>query len=343
VISLISTRQVARVPAAVLALVASAALAGCGGESGPVARVSVEPDAVELAYPATARLTTSWEMTVPLDAEGRPVVFVHLIGAEGEVDRTFDFPLTVEWRPGETATVPLPLWQSALGPPLAPGSYRLTLGLYDSAAGRRGPLATAGEEVARQEYEVARVEVPEPGRGPAVVFTGGWLEVEPTGDRQELASRWLREDGGIEVSALGGPTTLALELETPRPGETEARRVLDEGAERPELTVSSSCAAAPATVTEPGIQRVELRLEPAPGGDGVCEVAFDANFIYLDRGSFERRTLALKRLTLTPAEAGAPATPAAEPPGEPDTEPNTEPDNEPDAEPAAEADAPPAR
>jgi hypothetical protein len=158
VISLISTRQVARVPAAVLALVASAALAGCGGESGPVARVSVEPDAVELAYPATARLTTSWEMTVPLDAEGRPVVFVHLIGAEGEVDRTFDFPLTVEWRPGETATVPVPLWQSALGPPLAPGSYRLTLGLYDSAAGRRWPLATAGEEVARQEYEVARVD-----------------------------------------------------------------------------------------------------------------------------------------------------------------------------------------
>lgn len=320
------TRQVAGVPAAALAFALAAALAGCGGTSGPVARVSVEPDAVELAYPATARLATRWEMTAPLDAEGEPVVFVHLIGPEGGVDRTFDFPLEVDWRPGETATVPLRLWQSALGPPLAPGTYRLTLGLYDPAAGRRWSLAAAGQEVARQEYEVARVEVPEPGRGPAVVFTGGWLEVEPTGDRQEFASRWLREDGGIEVSGLGGATALALELETPRPGETQARRVLDEGAEGPELTISSDCAAAPATLTEPGIQRVELRLEPAPGDNGVCEVALDANFVYLDRGSFERRTLALKRLTLTPAEAGAPAVPAA---------PAAEPAPEPDAEPAA--------
>ncbi|HEX6200848.1 MAG TPA: hypothetical protein VF150_11320, partial [Thermoanaerobaculia bacterium] len=166
-------------PAAVLCL--AGALGACGSEPAePVARLTVAPAEVELRYPESAALSAAWEMTAPLEDGGagaaaeRPWVFAHLLDDAGAVVRTFDHELPVPWRPGETRSAPIELWQSALAPPLPAGSYRLTLGLYSPEDGRRFPLVTEAPEVKSGEYQVARVRVPPPEAGPELAFTGGW-------------------------------------------------------------------------------------------------------------------------------------------------------------------------
>ena len=171
-----------------LALVAGA---GCRGSLEPVARVKVKPATVTLTYPGTALLTTTWEATAALDGSGaQPVVFVHLLDAAGKIERTFDHPFPAAWQVGAAMTDPIELWQSALAPPMATGSYQLSFGLYDVGSRRRWPLTVDGVEVDDGEYIVATVEVPPPGASaPKVAYAASWLPVEPTGDRQTFAQR----------------------------------------------------------------------------------------------------------------------------------------------------------
>jgi hypothetical protein len=271
---------------------------GCRKEPGaPVARLRIAPASATLGYPALVEVAATWEPIAPLDAVAPPVVFVHLLGAAPGVERTFDHPFPAAWRAGEPTTYPIQLWQSALGPPLVPGSYRLSLGIYDPANDRRWPLVVDGEEIDDQEYVVATVEVPaEPETAPEVTFTGDWHPVGPSGDRQIFASRWLGDEGALEFTHLAGPLAVAMSLDLPDLGDAQHRLVLAEGAPSPELTVASDCTEETLRLSAWGRGDLRLTLVP-PAGASSCAVRLAPNFVHLDLKALSRRSVKLDRLT----------------------------------------------
>lgn len=286
------------VPAIALLLLA---LSACGGPGEPVARLSLEPSAtLTLPYPGRDRLDVMWQ---PMEAlEGTPHVFVHVIGQPGEVLRTYDHPFPGDWSPGQEVESTIELWQSALAPPLAPGSYELTVGLYSLESGQRWLLEVPGREVDQGEYAVARVEVPPPPAqaGPEVAFSEGWLPLEPTGDRQLFAVRWLGAgEGWITLSGLDAPTTLALTVEIPRLEGAGLRLLLDEGTDVPRVTLTSECGGEVCTLEGLGRHEVALTLVPPEPG-GRCAVRIEPQFVLLDEATFSRRTVLLEKLLWYP-------------------------------------------
>lgn len=208
----------------------------------PIARLDAAPAEVSLAYPGAAEIELAWQPLVPLgEVDGELRVFVHLLDGEGEIARTFDHRYPFAWEVGRPQQHRLELYQSVLGPPLPAGDYALTAGLYD-ASGRRWALETTREEVGRREYRIASVRVAEPSAAgpPELGFAGGWLPLEPGGDRQILGRRWLTGDAAIDVGAAAAAGELVLSLAVLAPPAGVEMR-LDEGAAEPAVRVRSDC------------------------------------------------------------------------------------------------------
>lgn len=97
----------------------------------------------ELSPGQILRLDLSWQAAEPIPRAYK--VFVHLQAADGGLAAQRDAePLdgtrpTTGWRPGETIADRAGLWLPA---DLAPGDYRLLLGLYDATTGERVPVGS---------------------------------------------------------------------------------------------------------------------------------------------------------------------------------------------------------
>lgn len=287
-------------PAALLAigLPLAGALAGCGGpEAESVARLAVEPMSLELPYGSFADLRLRWTPTRELGAlEESPRVFVHLLDSEGDLVRTFDHDATGGWRVGQEADYELRIYQSLLAPPLPPGTYALTVGLYDPAGGERWGLETSGEQVGRSEYRVATVEVPSGAGGsvrvPAVQFGPSWSPTLAGGDRQVVAFRWLSEEGTVRLEELSSAGTLWLSVGIPAeaPGSMR-RRMLDPEADAgkmPWVRFSASCSGFEAQLSGEGTHSVEVPLEPDPEG---CEITVTPNYVMESPDGAERSVI----------------------------------------------------
>lgn len=271
--------------------------AACGPSDEPVGSLSTT-DSLGLAYPSRTPLEVTFEPTAELDArEGRVLVFVHLLDDQGRLLRTFDHPLPFEWTPGESQTYEVDLWQSALGAPLDPGTYDLTLGLYDEG-GHRWALDVEAEEVDDQEYRVATVEVPAMPEDPVQVsFPGDWHALERGGDLQVLVRRWVGDSGEIEISNFGDSLDVKFLVRIPADGELpQSRLVLEEGAEEAAVEVTSSCTDGAIRLTGFGSHPVEMSLT-LPDDAESCVIAFDPSFVYLNLDGFEKRSVSLERLT----------------------------------------------
>ncbi len=281
--------------------------AGCGAESAPVARVSVPRPEVSLAYGRPVAVETSWEMVgAGPPAGGAPQVFVHLWGPGGELERTFDHTLPFAWQAGVTRSHSIELWQSLQDPPLAPGSYSLSLGVYDPTTRERWPLSVGGDDSPRREYRLARAEVPAGSADtPRLEFGAGWLAPETSADRQVLVHRWLADRGSLRIPNLMAAVDLDLWLTLPRLAEAQHRLSYEEGASTPRLSVTSACLAAPAVVEGFGAHRLRLALRPPAdangGGAPGCGIEIDANFTYLDLQHLVRRSADLGVVLWQPA------------------------------------------
>ena len=280
-----------------LCLIPSLALVGCEPSDPPVASLQVEPDELRLPFPGIVDLELSWRMEAPLEGLiGQPLVFVHLIDEQGEVLRTFDHPLDFEWQPGQSQQYVTRLYQSALAPPLDPGTYSLTLGLYDST-GRRWPLRVEGATVGRNEYSVAEVEVGvEPEDSPMFFFSPAWLPLESGLDAQVVARRWLSDsEGAIRVTDCPETGRIWMLVRIPSSGGGAAQVVLDEEASTPEVRVTSTCGLEEICVSGPGFHEIEISLAPAEKElleD--CELRFEPNFRLHDEGAATQRSMALE-------------------------------------------------
>jgi hypothetical protein len=290
------------------AIAAAGALAGCGGGGGePVARLAVQPGRLELPYGTYAELRFRWTPRAELDgAQGSPRVFAHLVDEGGDLVRTFDHDLAGTWRAGAEMAYDARVYQSLLAPPLPPGTYTLTAGLYDSSGGGRWPLDTEGEAVGRNEYRVGTFEVPassgEAASVPAVLFGPAWSPTLAGADRQVIAFRWLSEDGSIRLEDVPGAGTLWLSLGVP--GEQAGslrRRIVDPpggGDGVPRVDVMASCSGFEAQISGEGTHDVEVPVEPSEGG---CEITLDPNYVMVSPNG-DRRTLVLQVLAWRPAE-----------------------------------------
>lgn len=117
----------------------------------------------ELSPGQILRLDLAWQAAEPIPEAYK--VFVHLQAAGGRLAAQRDAePLdgtrpTTGWHPGETIADRAGLWLPA---DLAPGEYRLLLGLYDAVTGERVPVGSGESDsfplaVVRVEGDVARI------------------------------------------------------------------------------------------------------------------------------------------------------------------------------------------
>lgn len=282
-----------------ICLVPLLAQVACKPSETPVASLRVEPSQLQLAFPGVVELELSWEMDLPLDGiQGEPLVFVHLIDEQGDVLRTFDHRLDFAWQPGQTRQYVIPLYQSALAPPLEPGTYGLTIGLYDSA-GRRWPLLVDGEESGRHEYLVANVEIgSESIEAPMFFFSPAWLPLESGRDAQVVARRRLGDaEGTIRVTECPDRGRIWMLIRIPSTEAESGQMVLDEGASAPEVRITSTCGLEEIGVSGPGTHEIEIALSPAEKDLlEECELQLRPNFHLLQEDALTRRSLALEVL-----------------------------------------------
>ncbi len=276
-------------------------VAACSSRERPVAKFSAQPARLVLPYPGFTKLEIKWVPRVPLTGAAGPVtVFVHLLSGPGEVARTFDHPLPASWRVGQEIDDEVELYQSALGPPLAAGSYRLTVGLYDKS-GRRWSLS-GGEPVGRDEYLAALVEVPAPDRNRASFnFVGDWGNPEAGSDRQILARRWLLGKGELDVGRLTGAADLLVGFEIPTPTPGSEEMVFNGSSTAPTLFIDSTCKGPEVSVSGQGLQWVHYPIEP--DANGRCVLDFRTNFKIVARDRGADRSIALSALALAPGSS----------------------------------------
>ena len=278
-------------------------ISGCGGEPRSVATVEVESSDLELPHRGFTTLGLSWRVEEPLPGRtGKVRVFVHLLDEPGSVVRTFDHDWPDGWRPGSRVGYRVRLHQSALAPPIEPGSYALTLGLYDEA-GRRWPLSVRGEPVDRHEYRVAQVRVPtDAGDEPTFQFSPEWSDSEPGRDRQILARRWLTGPGHLRAAGLEGAGELWLRLVLPSPGGGQ-ELVLLEGAAQQEAVARSECGDVEVQLAGAGSHDVVLPMAPTADGDA-CDIHIEPNSYLLELESAQRRAVGLDVLAWRPRPPG---------------------------------------
>jgi hypothetical protein len=279
-----------------LAVLCLVALTGCEEQKSPVGAIRTAPADMRLGFPHHVTWDIEIAMNEPLPAGADPIVMVHLLDSSGMVVRTFDHRLPEPWLAGSSQSYSIVLYQSALAPPLEPGTYRLTTGIYDSGLGRWA-LTTDGEEVANQEYTVARVEA---ARGsetaPKFFFSPGWLATEAGTDVQVLGRRWLRGEGAIRVSGQRTPGTVRLQLRIPPPDASIEDLVLAEGYDEVQLDVASTCGGEPQSLVGVGTHVLEVAVAAPSEGDE-CEIQFTPRYQIVTRRTLGGRALALDVLS----------------------------------------------
>jgi 4-amino-4-deoxy-L-arabinose transferase-like glycosyltransferase len=111
---------------------------------------------------STLVITPSW--SIERDRTGGAAVFVHILDRQGrrvaQVDAALDQGMFATWQAGQQFDSPLPL---ALPPDLAPGQYRIVLGVYEPGGARlrlTQGTALADEVDGPQALELGRLNWP---------------------------------------------------------------------------------------------------------------------------------------------------------------------------------------
>ena len=284
----------------VLTIVLSLGAAGCSDKAPAVARVEVTPTSLRLAYPELQTLHLNWQPVAPLEGVSvQPTVFLHLRDDKNELVRTFDHPFPQKWREGTPVAYDAKLFQSLLAPPLAPGKYRLTIGLYEGKT--RWPIDGAGEKVDKREYLSAIVEVPTGATAPSFAFSPSWLPVEEGNDKYVVARRWLNGRGVIGIKDVREPGSLWMLLRLPK-GNEPNEQLQVEGGGIPSVLVRGTCGGSETNISGSGLHELEIPVE-GPPPTGVCRVAFIPNFTITSAVTHEVRSFSLENAAWASASA----------------------------------------
>ncbi len=271
------------------------ALAACRGAGEPVAELEVAPAEIGLQLGSFVELSLRITPLADLPSGVVPQVFLHLIDEPGSVLRTFDHTLPGEFRRGREIAYRVRIHQSAIAEPLAAGLYTLTAGLHDGAGGRFR-LLSASPEVAKLEYAVATVGVPEPSPAvPGVRFSPEWLPVEPGQDRQIVARRPLAGagPGTLQIGPLQGPGEILLRVGLPAAGSGRLESLAADTT--PKIRLHSSCGDFSAELSGEASadgSGVELLIPvPATAGPVECDLRIEPNFLVRSGDEAEARSI----------------------------------------------------
>ena len=275
-------------------------IGSCDKVPEPVASVSIDPSQIDLPYPGFAVLDLEWDLKAPLDEiAGLPLVFVHLLDDEGNVERTFDHPLPFSWQSGSHESYQITLYQSALAPPLVSGNYRLSVGLYE-AGGQRWALSGVGDEVAQLEYHLATVKTDgDPAAVPMFYFSPSWLPLEAGTDVQILGRRWLTDEGTIRVAEIPTEGTVWMQLLISDAVAGAEEMSLEEGATGPAISLTSTCGGEEQSVSGFGTHELQIRVQAAADGamPEECEIVLRPNFQIVETDTLSRRSAGLQILS----------------------------------------------
>ncbi len=230
------------------------------------------------------------------------IVFVHLIDQEGNVQRTFDHSFPANWAEGNEVTYPLELHQSAIAPPLPPGSYDLTMGLY-TASGRRWPLEVEAPEVDDGEYALAEVAIPNSVMAtPRFSFSDAWKAPQETGFRQILAHRWLTEKNAeLVIWGIDRPGEAVLSFTIPRLQEQNLRLRTKAPDVVPAVAVESDCGSVRGRLSGYGSHEIRIMVPASVPGQR-CTVSFSPSFYFINSESSRRFSTLLESTTWVPRE-----------------------------------------
>lgn len=296
-------RSLARTAGAIALGLGVCLLSSCARQEAAVGELAVSDATLTLPYPERSDLTLSWSPHRRLSGLVPPLrVFVHLRGTKGEVLRTFDHLFPEPWEPGGVVQYDLALFQSALGPPLPPGTYDLTIGLYDGAD-RRWALDTSGEMVAHDEYRVATVEVPlAVGPLPRFMADDSWDPIEPGSGAQILGRRWLTRSGHLTLDGIRTAGAVWMRLSVAQAAGDTRQLLMDPAADQQTVRISTSCGPGGEFLTGAGRHEVRLAIEAPADAEAPwnCDIRFDANFQVVDLETLKRRVLQLEVLAWTP-------------------------------------------
>lgn len=284
----------------VLALTLLTFCVACEEPKTPVGALRVGQTQIALAFPHYQALEVKIDMQAELDAGATPLVMVHLLDLSGVVVRTFDHPLPQPWVPGESQEYTIELYQSAMAPPLDPGTYQLTMGLFDPELGRWA-LGTDAEEVQDQEYAVANVVAAQGSdSAPKFFFSPAWMATEAGTDVQILGRRWLRSDGSIRLADIRMAGTVRLDLRIPTLDDQLEDLVLSEGFDEIQLDVATTCGDETWSFTGVGTHVVKASVGPDPEAASGCEIQLTPHYRIVTRRNLNTRSLALDVLTWHP-------------------------------------------
>lgn len=281
---------------------------GCGDKAPAVATLEVTPRTLRLGYPEMRMLHLNWQPTAPLEGStAQPMVFLHLRDGKNEVVRTFDHPFPQKWQEGTPVAYDAKVFQSLLAPPLPPGKYKMTVGLYEGKT--RWPLDGVGEKVDKREYTAVDVEVPAGAIGPSFAFSPAWLPLEEGGDRFVLARRWLNGSGVLGIRDVREPGALWMLLRIPSGNEPNERLEVASGGV-PSVLVRGSCGGAEVSLSGPGMHEVVVPVEAVPA-NGVCRTLLTANYTITSAVTGQKRSVSLENAAWEPVSArGAKPAPA---------------------------------
>ena len=272
----------------------------CEAPKTPVGALSVDSTQIDLAFPHYQALKVKIDMQAELDAGASPLMMVHVLDLSGVVVRTFDHALPQPWAPGQSQEYTIELYQSAMAPPLEPGTYQLTMGLFDPELGRWA-LTTGAEEVQDQEYAVANVEASQGSdSAPKFFFSPTWMATEAGTDVQVLGRRWLRSEGAIRLADIRAAGIVRLDLRIQKPDDQLEDLVLSEGFDEVQLDVATTCSEQTWSLTGLGTHVVEVAVGMGPeAGDG-CEIQLTPHYRVVTRRNLNTRSLALDLLAWRP-------------------------------------------
>ena len=269
----------------------------------PVARLQASPRTLTLPYPHTATLELTWQPLRPLDIPtSELIVFVHLIDQEGKVQRTFDHPFPEAWAEGNEVRYPLDLHQSAIAPPIPPGNYKLTVGLY-AASGRRWPLEVDAPEVDDEEYALIEVDIPYPVMAtPRFTFSDAWKAPQDTGFRQIMAHRWLSEEQAeLMIWGIDRPGEAVLRFTIPQLQEQALRLRTTTSDTVPAVAIASDCGGVQGQLSGYGSHEIRIAVQASVTGQR-CTVRFSPGFYFVNSESSRRFSALLESTTWVPRE-----------------------------------------
>lgn len=283
-------------------------MAGCQRAAPVAGRLDVEPRTVTLPYPQVAPIRLTWTPAPPAGGEAlvAPLVFLHLLDANGGLLRTWDHPFPQAWVAGTPVGYDVKLYQSALAPPLAPGRYRLSVGIYDRS-NHRWPLEGLGKPLWHQEYQAAEVVVPAQAPSLQLTFSPAWQPLEPGSDKQVLARRFLGDQPGeIRLDGIPGPGTVWMTFRIP-PGNAPDEKLVfhDAGTNTQAAVVRCSCGSVETGISGPGAHEVEMPVDAAAAGAG-CRITLTPNFHITNPNRQQPWSVALQVLSWIPAGAPGP-------------------------------------